>query len=333
MSCAARGCPSAPATCSPTAPRWPARPDRPARPVLGRPDDDGHPARAHPGVRPGVPALLPRRRARRSPTPLKPFSVKSRAEAQAVLQVPATEPGGRSGDEERGSAGPGRLRRRGAAEQVVRGLYAGGAGGAAPNHQARSRLTPPRRRTRRTCPRRSGRAPDLRRTVRETMRTHGEPAELFWRRRRLRLRPLILILDVSGSMADYSRNLLQFAYSARARRRAGRGVLLRHPADPHHPGARAPPGRRRDGAGGRGRVRLGGRYPDRRVAGRLRPRLGAARRVPRRHRGDLLRRPGPRRPGRAGHRDGTAVPAVPPGGVDEPAQGRQRRTSGRTRSG
>ena len=44
---------------------------------------------------------------------------------------------------------------------------------------------------------------------------HGEPAELYWRDRKLRLRPLILILDVSGSMADYSRNLLQFAYSAR----------------------------------------------------------------------------------------------------------------------
>ena len=44
---------------------------------------------------------------------------------------------------------------------------------------------------------------------------HGEPSELFWRRRRLRLRPLILILDVSGSMTDYSRNLLQFAHSTR----------------------------------------------------------------------------------------------------------------------
>ena len=30
-----------------------------------------------------------------------------------------------------------------------------------------------------------------------------------------RLRPLVLILDVSGSMTDYSRSLLQFAYSAR----------------------------------------------------------------------------------------------------------------------
>jgi uncharacterized protein with von Willebrand factor type A (vWA) domain len=80
---------------------------------------------------------------------------------------------------------------------------------------ARIRLTPPRRRTRRTAAASSGRSPDLRRTVWESMRMHGEPAELFWRRRKVRLRPLILILDVSGSMADYSRSLLHFAYSAK----------------------------------------------------------------------------------------------------------------------
>src|SRR5258705_4995522 len=79
---------------------------------------------------------------------------------------------------------------------------------------ARIRLAPPRRRTRRMTPAPVGPAPDPRRTVRESMRMHGEPAKLFWRRRRLRQRPLILILDVSGSMADYSRHLLQFAYSA-----------------------------------------------------------------------------------------------------------------------
>jgi uncharacterized protein len=78
----------------------------------------------------------------------------------------------------------------------------------------RIRLTPPRRRTRRTVPARSGRRPDLRRTLRETMRLHGEPAPLSWRARRVKLRPMIFILDISGSMADYSRNLLQFAYSA-----------------------------------------------------------------------------------------------------------------------
>jgi uncharacterized protein len=80
---------------------------------------------------------------------------------------------------------------------------------------ARIRLTPPRRRTRRTAPARGGTALDLRRMIRESMRMHGEPAELYWRARKARLRPLILILDVSGSMADYSRNLLQFAHSAK----------------------------------------------------------------------------------------------------------------------
>ncbi len=80
---------------------------------------------------------------------------------------------------------------------------------------ARIRLTPPRRRTRRTAPARRGPAVDLRRMVRRSMRMHGEPAEVLWRDRKQRLRPLILILDVSGSMADYSRNLLQFAYSAK----------------------------------------------------------------------------------------------------------------------
>jgi uncharacterized protein with von Willebrand factor type A (vWA) domain len=84
----------------------------------------------------------------------------------------------------------------------------------------RIRLMPPLRRSRRTAAAASGRLPDVRRTVRATMRMHGEPQVLLWRARKLRLRPLVLILDVSGSMADYSRNLLQFAYSAR--RAAGR---------------------------------------------------------------------------------------------------------------
>ena len=80
---------------------------------------------------------------------------------------------------------------------------------------ARIRLTPPRRRTRRTAAAVKGRTPDLRKTIRTAMRMHGEPADLYFRQRTMRLRPLILILDVSGSMADYSRHLLQFAHSAK----------------------------------------------------------------------------------------------------------------------
>jgi hypothetical protein len=80
---------------------------------------------------------------------------------------------------------------------------------------ARLRLTPPRRRTRRTHPAAAGRSPDMRKTIRASMRMHGEPGQLFFRQRTTRLRPLILILDVSGSMADYSRHLLQFAHTAK----------------------------------------------------------------------------------------------------------------------
>ncbi len=77
------------------------------------------------------------------------------------------------------------------------------------------KLTPPRRRTRRTITAKNGPRLDPRRMARETMRSHGDPTRLFRQKRRLRIRPLGFILDVSGSMSDYSRNLLQFAYSAR----------------------------------------------------------------------------------------------------------------------
>jgi uncharacterized protein len=80
---------------------------------------------------------------------------------------------------------------------------------------ARMRLTPPLRRTRRTRTASTGHALDMRAMIRRSMRTHGEPGALAFRQRRTRPRRLILVLDVSGSMADYSRRLLQFAHTAR----------------------------------------------------------------------------------------------------------------------
>lgn len=85
---------------------------------------------------------------------------------------------------------------------------------------ARIPLTIPHRRTRRTEPVRRGRVPDLRRSLRQAVRTDGELIHRAWRRRRTRPRPLVLVLDVSGSMAGYARALLQFAFAAR--RQAGR---------------------------------------------------------------------------------------------------------------
>jgi uncharacterized protein len=77
----------------------------------------------------------------------------------------------------------------------------------------RLRLTVPSRRTRRREPARRG-DPDLRRTLRRSFRTGGEPVERAWRARRRRRRRLVLLLDVSGSMADYSRALVLFARAA-----------------------------------------------------------------------------------------------------------------------
>lgn len=85
---------------------------------------------------------------------------------------------------------------------------------------ARLRLRPPVRRTRRTAPARRGPTSDLRRTVRRAMRTHGEVVHHAWRDRRVRPRRLVLLLDVSGSMAASSRALLQFSHSAASTTRA-----------------------------------------------------------------------------------------------------------------
>jgi uncharacterized protein with von Willebrand factor type A (vWA) domain len=136
-------------------------------------------------------------------------------ETESVLQVPATEPPPEDGGD-REEARLGLMashveiwRRKSFAACTPEELAV------LRRIMAQIRLTPPERCTRRTVRADDGRRPDLRRTVRDTMRMHGELAPLSWRRRRRRVRPLVLILDVSGSMSDYSRALLQFAYSTR----------------------------------------------------------------------------------------------------------------------
>jgi uncharacterized protein len=135
------------------------------------------------------------------------------AEAEAALVMPGTEPGPEE-DEERPVLGwmasdVDALKHRSFAACTPDELTA------LRKIMTRMRLTPPRRRTRRTRPGPAGTAPDMRTTIRESMRRHGEPPELFFLQRKTKLRPLILILDVSGSMADYSRHLLLFAHTAR----------------------------------------------------------------------------------------------------------------------
>jgi hypothetical protein len=59
---------------------------------------------------------------------------------------------------------------------------------------------------------------DLRRTLRAALRTGGEPVRRHWREPGDRLRRLVLLLDVSGSMEPYARAMLRFVHAAVAGR-------------------------------------------------------------------------------------------------------------------
>ena len=69
------------------------------------------------------------------------------------------------------------------------------------------------RRSRRLEPAHRGRH-DQRRTLRSAMRTGGEPLRHRYRKTRTRPRRVVLLCDVSGSMASYSRALLRFMHAS-----------------------------------------------------------------------------------------------------------------------
>ncbi len=72
------------------------------------------------------------------------------------------------------------------------------------------KLATPTRTTRRAERDRHGRRIDLRRTLRGSLRTGGDPIRLSRRQRRVVRRRLVLLCDISGSMEPYARAYLQF---------------------------------------------------------------------------------------------------------------------------
>lgn len=75
------------------------------------------------------------------------------------------------------------------------------------------------RRSRRLQPtRRRGEQPDLRRTLRQALRSGGEPMRRAWRSQGTRPRRVVLLCDVSGSMEPYARALIRFLHVAVAGR-------------------------------------------------------------------------------------------------------------------
>jgi uncharacterized protein with von Willebrand factor type A (vWA) domain len=79
---------------------------------------------------------------------------------------------------------------------------------------AQLELATPQRRSRRARRGRRGEHIDLRRTIRASLRTGGDPVHHARRRRRTRPRRLVLLCDISGSMEPYARAYLQFLQSA-----------------------------------------------------------------------------------------------------------------------
>lgn len=70
---------------------------------------------------------------------------------------------------------------------------------------------PPVRRSARQRPSARGRV-DAPRTLRASLRWMGEPAAVAWRRRSIRPRRVVLLIDVSGSMSNYADALLRLAH-------------------------------------------------------------------------------------------------------------------------
>jgi hypothetical protein len=79
---------------------------------------------------------------------------------------------------------------------------------------SRLELATPLRRTRRYVKGHRGGHVDMRRTLRGSLRTAGDPIRLARRHRRVVRRRLVLLLDISGSMEPYARAYLQFLASA-----------------------------------------------------------------------------------------------------------------------
>jgi uncharacterized protein len=92
----------------------------------------------------------------------------------------------------------------------------------------------PPRRTRRYRPRKDGVRLDMRRTLLQARRTGGEPLRIARRAVRVRLRRLVVLCDISGSMELYARALLQLMYVA-SRSSAGGSGLPGSPRDATRP--------------------------------------------------------------------------------------------------
>jgi uncharacterized protein with von Willebrand factor type A (vWA) domain len=188
---------------------------------------------------------------------------------------------------------------------------------------SRLELATPLRRTRRHERGRRGQRADLRRTLRASLRTAGEPIRLARRRRRVARRRLVMLCDISGSMEPYARAYLQFLTSA-----AGSGpnaeAFVFATRLTRLARAGLPPSGARDPARRRHRAGLVQRHAHRRRAQDVQRSPRASGHGAGRGGRDPLRRLGARRPDARGSRDGPPGAPRPPDRVGQPARQRER---------
>jgi uncharacterized protein with von Willebrand factor type A (vWA) domain len=159
---------------------------------------------------------------------------------------------------------------------------------------ANMRLPQAELRTRRYKPDAKGLRLDMRRTLRSSLRTGGEIIDI----RKLGLidkpAPIVALLDISGSMSEYTRLFLHFLHAVTdARKRVSVFLLVL----------------------GRG---LGRRHPDRDIAAYVQQIVGPPRARAGRHRAPDFGRAGARVRRQTGVRDGPAAPVLPPPDLAQP---------------
>ena len=189
---------------------------------------------------------------------------------------------------------------------------------------ARMRLPQAQLQTRRYKPDARGLRLDMRRTLRASLRTGGEIIDIHRLGRIDKPAPIVALLDISGSMSEYTRLFLHFLHAITdARKRVSVFLFGTRLTNVTRASAAA---RSRRGAGQLliQRRGLGRRHADRDLAAWFQQIVGAAGARPGRDRAADFRRAGTggRRP--AGLRDGPPAPVLPAPDLAQPAVALQR---------
>ena len=173
--------------------------------------------------------------------------------------------------------------------------------------------------TRRLTPHPRGHRIDLRRTLRSSLKAGGAIIDLKYRGRRTRVPPIVALLDISGSMSQYTRLFLHFLHAMTDERKRVSTFLFGTRLT-NVTRALEGEGPRRGARGLLGqRARLVGRHPHRHLARRLQQEMGAPGAGAGRGRAADHRRAGARPRRAARLRDRPAAPVLPAADLAQPA--------------